>query len=200
MLLYTHSHTHTYTHTHHTQYTTVYTTTCAHTYSGMQYHTHTQSHTLTHSYITTLSHKSHTHTRTTAHTHSTVGGEKAQKQTRLHRVLMVWGATEGQEKGAEVCFQQPGSAIITHSLAPATHGSKAAGVRGVSPFVLSLIHNLPAPLLPELSPWSFAAFAEPRAPFQELPLGLMNRWVFVCVCSPLGFRDFPVPCTWAGLH
>lgn len=68
----------------------------------------------------------HTHTRTTAHTRSTAG-EEAQKQTRSYRVLMVWGATGGQEKGAEVCFWPPGSAISTHSLAPAAHGSKAAG-------------------------------------------------------------------------
>lgn len=67
---------------------------------------------------------------------------------------------------------------------------------------LSAIHNHPAMLLPGLFRWSFSAFAEPRAPFQELHLGRIPRCVSVCACLcvrlsvcaiPLGSEMSQVP-------
>ena len=63
------------------------------------------------------------HIQPCTYTQSTVGKEK----TQSHPVLMTWTTNEHWEKGAEVCSCQLGSALSTHSLAPATHGREAEG-------------------------------------------------------------------------
>lgn len=145
--------------------------------------THTLTHTITHS--RTVTH-SHTIIHMVTHSQSPVVGAEAQKQTRpaphsgsVGSVLNVGGRV------AQVCSRQPGGALCTHSLALAIRARKACGWAEVLACALSLPLVSPShSLFPQRSPLSFAAFAGPRAPFREPPLGPLNRCVWVCVRSP----------------